>query len=344
MEPKAGNGKAVSIKDVAKKAGVSITTVSLVLRDQPDRLVPIREETKARVRQAAEALNYRPNSLAQRFVTQRSHALGVLIPCDRSSIGDLYFSQTLAGIVAEAAEHEYRVVLLGMSEQFVKQRGPFDLVQKREIDGMLSVAINYSDAGEFASSTPYVSLYRDLPGAPSVGADEASATTQVMERLYQRGHRRIAHLWAQSTAGLARRQAFRRFCTERGLKGSQQLLAQMDLDPEIVRKQVTDLLSASERPTAIYLGRSWIAAMVYEIAAQLNQRIPEDLAVIGSGNVPVAEFLRPPLTYVSKPYYDMGRKAASLVLDRLQAPGRRAQPPTAEEHLLPCELVIGGSD
>ena len=102
MEKASSRSKAITIKDVAKSANVSIATVSLVLRNKPDRLVRIPETTRQRVREAARRLNYKPNRLAQQFARQQSNCLGVVLPGDPESLSTPYFGVTLAGIVAEA--------------------------------------------------------------------------------------------------------------------------------------------------------------------------------------------------------------------------------------------------
>ena len=335
-----GKIKNITIKDVANSANVSITTVSLVLRNKPDRLVRIPEATRQRVHEVARKLNYKPNRLAQRFVRQQSNCLGVVLPGDTESLSTPYFGQTLAGIVSEATRNDYRVLLLTNLERIEHTDMGLDLIEQREIDGIITIANALTSGGQLAQRAGFISLYRNPPDTRWISPDETDATFELLSHLMENGYRKIATVWTDTTNGLDRKRAYLEFCEAHNLPIPEEWCIKLRPEQSDFRQDLYAMLSLKNRPDAIYLAISSLSITVYEVAAELNISIPKDLAVAGSGNSAICPMMQPPLTSVNKPYQDMGSLAVRDVLEQIRGfrEGKPSLPP--EKQLLPCKLII----
>jgi LacI family transcriptional regulator len=338
----------VSQKRIAEQAGVSQSTVSLVLSGRRGNS----DQTSKRVLQAAEKLKYRPNLLVQGIQTGKTKTIGVMMPPF-----DFYWAEVLYGIhdVLTAEDHVPITLWTVYTGPNPRRRdgssGACDELSQihrlvdRRVDGVIlwpSFAQTFVDhVHEFSSrNLPLVTIDHQLPpefNSDYVGSDEASGGRMVAEHLYALGHRRIGHLAAPSVAtwALARRRAF------------ESALARMPGTSVVTREATAggtdlgivparELLSLADRPTAIFAASDLYAKTVYRAARELNINIPDDLTVVGFSDDDFALEMSPPLTTVRQPAYEIGRRAAEVVLDR--SLGRTREQGRHEE--LPVILIV----
>jgi LacI family transcriptional regulator len=316
----------VSQKRIAEQAGVSQSTVSLVLSGRRVNS----DETSQRVLQAAKRLKYRPNLLVRGIQTGKSRMIGVMMPPF-----DYYWSEVLYGIhdVLAAADHVPITLWTTHVGSAPRRRyGPplneleqIHRLLDRRVDGVILwppfAQLFKEHVQEFSSrNLPVVTIDHLLPpqyGADYVGSDEAAGGRMVAEHLYKLGHRRMGHLAgpAVATWATARRKAFE--STVAHLTGANSITLEAPPgDTALGINTARALLAPGDRPTAIFAASDLYAKDVYQAAREKNLRIPEDLSVVGFSDDDFAGEMSPPLTTVRQPAYEIGQAAAEIVLAR----------------------------
>ncbi|WP_211271018.1 LacI family DNA-binding transcriptional regulator [Streptomyces yerevanensis] len=336
----------IGIKDVAAAAGVSTATVSHVLnRVEGKRISP---ETRQRVLRTAEELGYAPNGLAQALRTQRSRTIGFV----GDEIATTPHSGRLILGAQEAAAAEGLVLLLvNTGGDAELERASIEMLLQRQVDGVLYAAMYHRvvDLPKSLRSTPTVLLDArcDDPAVPSVVPDEVEGGYTAARELTERGHRRIGMTvgTADIPALHGRIEGYRKALAEVGVDYDPSLVAaEPDVPNDVVSgyRAARRLLTADQRPTALFCFNDRMAAGAYRAAAELGLSIPGDLSVVGFDNeVLVAETLYPALTTVQLPHYEMGARALAQLLSLTKTPGRLPGPDTQE--MLSCPLVVRAS-
>ncbi|MGA2441689.1 MAG: LacI family DNA-binding transcriptional regulator [Tepidisphaeraceae bacterium] len=318
----------VSQKRIAEQAGVSQSTVSLVLSGRRGNS----DQTSQRVLQAAERLKYRPNLLVQGIQTGKTRMIGVMMPPF-----DYFWSEVLYGIHDTLTNADHVPITLwtvhtGPSPR--RRNGPagsgneLDQIHRlvdRRVDGVILwpsfAQLFVEHIHEFSSrNLPVVTIDHQLPpefNSDYVGSDEAMGGRMVAEHLYALGHRRFGHLAgpAVATWALARREAFESALSRMpGVSFATREAPAGEVDLGIIPAR--ELLSLPDRPTAIFAASDLYAKTVYKAAKEFNLKIPDDLSVVGFADDDFACEMSPPLTTVRQPAYEIGQRAAQVVLGR----------------------------
>jgi LacI family transcriptional regulator len=327
------------LKDVAAEAQVSLSAASRILRGDRARFG---DETCDRVLEAARKLGWRRNLLVSGIQTGRTKMIGVMIPPY-----DSFWVDVLAGIHMVLASADYLpiTVWIGDCQQIphFEQDEDDGLKQinrllDRRVDGLIlwpSFAVAYYEHYRelIEQRVPVVVIdheYSDEQIADSIETDEQQSARAVAEHLLALGHRRIACLSSRETAWQAwavrRRQCFEQAIEELGGErvASYRLNAAGSNGLEVAR----EILRAQPRPTAVFAVTDHEALFVYEAAAELGLRIPDELSVMGFADLDFAAALRPPLTTMRQRPREIGRRAAELILERLDGTLRDATPTT----------------
>jgi LacI family transcriptional regulator len=332
----------VSQKRIAEQAGVSQSTVSLVLSGHRVNS----DETSQRVLEAAERLRYRPNLLVRGIQTGKTQMIGVMVPPF-----DFFWTEVLYGIhdVLTAADHvpiTLWTAHLGSKPRERNAPGE-DLLQihrllDRRVDGVIlwpPFALAFREhVTEFSSrNLPVVTIDQELPrkyNSDYVGSDESTGGCMIAEHLYAQGHRRMAHLAAPSVAtwALARRGAFENAL--KNLRGASCFTVEAPRgETSLGLGPAREILSRPNRPTAVFAASDLYAKTVYQAAKELNLNIPRDLSVVGFADDDFAREMSPSLTTVRQPAYEIGRRAAEVVVGRslgqIRGKGRHDELPVA---------------
>ncbi|AKM19333.1 HTH-type transcriptional repressor CytR [Geobacillus sp. 12AMOR1] len=325
-----------SIKDVAKRANVSTATVSRVLRNTGN----VTEETRQRVLEAIEALNYQPNVLGRYLRRMETETVLVVVP----DITNPFFSKVLRGIEAVALKHGYQV-LLGDTQNDVRLEEQYlNLLPQRQVDGMifLTARIRKELMEEMARQFPIVLACEYLEGAdiPTVSIDNISSARKATEHLIRLGHCRIAHLSGPMNIILSRDR----------LRGYQQALAQHELEADAALVQEGDftyesgynltlkLLALEKPPTAIFAANDEMAIGAIKAVRHRGGRVPDDVAVVGFDDIQMASIFEPSLTTIAQPMFEIGQKAMELLLALIEGTSARRR-----QLVLPDRLVIRDS-
>ncbi|MBN1456408.1 MAG: LacI family DNA-binding transcriptional regulator [Sedimentisphaerales bacterium] len=337
------------MKDVARAANVSVPTASRILRRKG--IARFSEETCERVLQAAARLRYRPNMLVKGLQTGLTNTVGVMVPPF-----DSYWSSILYGIHDTLISLDYvPIVLWVWHRDDYSGKEPFDNLEPvhRLIDRRIDGAIlwppvtpeYYGHHEELASrNIPVVTIDHELPsqyGADSITTNEELGARIVADHLIKLGHRRIAHLGDVGLDTYSWSQGRRKYFEQQIAKvpGTSCIISERDkkVDGIEVAKKI---LTAKPRPTAVYAANDLLARYVYLAAAELNLRIPEDVSVVGFADLDFAPLMVPPLTTVRQKGYEIGCKAARLLLSRIQGKFVESENGSIK---MDCELVVRGS-
>lgn len=331
-------GKRATISDVARLAGVSLSTVSNVLNG---RLSAMSEETLERISQAIKTLDYQPSSLARALATQHSATLGVIM----AEIESPLFLHSLH-IIEPAARAAGYSLLMSVCRGVQDEREALDLLLAKQVEGIIffstSTVVEETHLLELQDTdTPVVIVNRAsrLPGFYQVNWDDEGDTRRATTFLIDLGHRYIGYL-----AGPAIRRStsdrLKGFCQalgERGVPYNPAYVRSGDYtaSPDDWRRAVDELLAQKPRPTAIIASNDTVAATVMAWMQHQGIRVPADVSVVGHDDQPFTTLLAPPLTTVREPVMESGKRAIEMLLGHLQG-----DPPQTEHVTLAGELIV----
>jgi DNA-binding LacI/PurR family transcriptional regulator len=317
-----------TIKDVARHAGVSTTTVSVFVSGRESVCSP---ETAARIRAAVEALNYTPSSLIAGAQTKITRTIGACIPSPLDPVvryGSLFFERLWRGITAEADKEDYALLHYPASVREGERVEPF---LDGRVDGVLFHAHDVTrPARAAAAGMPVVLLERagELPeGCGAVSADEANTIEVALHYLWGRGHRRIAHVAGpvsgpggfvspECADNVAERRlaAFKAWMMERDAFRPELVMLAGSWSGTRAESIVTELRQLPEPPTAIFCANDALAVAVMAAVQAQGWRVPEEVSVMGIDDSAVARECEPGLTSVSVHLEAVGREAISCLL------------------------------
>ena len=329
-----------TLRDVAAAAGVHPATASRALN--PGTRLLVSEETARRVTEAAERLGYRPNPVARSLRTRRSHTVGVLIP----DLNNPLFPPIVRGLEDRLAEHGY-VALIGNTDgDAARERMVFDQMRARHVDGfVLATATLHSEILNEAAEAdlPVVLMNRTAEGYPfsSVSVDNEQGVRAAVAHLTSLGHTRIGHIAGPQdiSTGLARLRGFLGSMHSHNLPvDDSQVVYATALSLAEGLRCGRELLEGNDELTAIVAGNDMLAVGCYGAFDELGVRCPQDVSIIGFNDMPFIDRLRPPLSTVRFPHYQLGTEAANLLLERIGTDGG----PVKILYLAP-ELVVRGS-
>ena len=319
----------VTSVDVARRAGVSQSTVSLVFSGKGQGRVS--EATQEAVRRCARELGYRPNVAAQALRLGSSRAVALLVP----DITNPFFARVLRGAQRAAQKAGYTVVLVDTANDRRWEAQSFEALRAGPVDGYLLFEVMPPDGLE--SDEHVVLMESKAPKRSSVRFDSESGAADAFRHLVDLGHRRIGHLASAFEAPTfdERDAARRRVLGEAGIDPDAQPRATTDITIDDARDAAGPLLD--ERPTAVFCDDDIIAAGLYLAARERGLRVPDDLSVVGFDDMDFARVLTPPLTTVALDAEQLGASSFELLEARMA--GKRV----LKRVVLPAELLVRGS-
>jgi len=312
---------AVTLKDIARRVGVSVTTVSRALGGYDD----VAEETRQRILQAAREMGYRPHTIAQSLQRQRTDTVGLIIPTAGPRFSDPYFTEILTGIGNEAAEHEFDLLVSTRAPGSQEQEAYERMAGSRRVDGLLVVRTRCRDERItylVESGFPFVAFGRsDLDlDFPYVDVDSAKGLDEATQYLVDLGHQRIAYISASLNLMFAhyRLTGYKRALERNGLPVQEEWIAIGRLTQEDGYREGSKFLDLEPAPTAIIAANDLMALGVISAAQERGLTVGQDLAVVGFDNIPLAEHSHPPLTTVHQPVYDIGKMICRMLIQLIR--------------------------
>lgn len=339
--------KRITSSDVAKLAGVSRTTVSFVLNNVPG--VSIREGTRKRVLGAAEQLEYHPNIAGKRLVSGKSYTVGfVLCQSPEQVFADALLPQVIMGVEQAVVQEGFHVLLKAADP---KNDGEYtSLVSENHVDGIILSGPRTDDKAivQLHRQKVPIMLMGQLPGVniPFVDINAKLGAASAVNHLIDLGHRRIAMITNAPlfySSAQQRRTGYVEALTKANLPVDEVLIREGNYTPESGYQAMTVLLSLSPRPTAVFIASDVLAVGAILAIKRAGLRIPEDVAVVGFDDIPLAEYFDPPLTTVRLPAFGLGWSVGERLIRLIQGEGLDQKYVLIDSELIIRQSSRGGS-
>lgn len=329
-----------TIKEIAKKLNVSVSTVSRALHDHPS----IGLRTRMQVRQLAEEMNYEPNQAAISFKKGKTMTLGVILP----NLAEEYFSIAINGIEDVATRNNY-TVLIGQSHDDVKREEKIvEAMRRQRIDGLIiSLSGTTKSFQHFEQlkkyNIPVVFFDRvpDLPDAYTVSCNLENSSAELIDWLVSKGHKRIGFIKGPDTLVHSRQrlQGFQEGLKKHKLKEDNALIVSTDLSKNKTQDAVHKLLALRNRPTAVIAFNDYVALEAIKYCRSQGIKINKDIAFVSYANLPITTYLdEPPVASVEQFPYQQAEKAAEVLFQLINAKGAEENIP--HKTVLESKVVV----
>jgi LacI family transcriptional regulator, galactose operon repressor len=322
-----------TIRDIAKKAQVSVSTVSRVLNNKPD----VKAETKKKIDKAIEELGFSPSNVARGLVLKKSSVIGFIVP----DIANPSFPELARGIVARARSLGYSVMFFDTNHDKHVEKEAINLMQGKHVDGII-LSFNEANRNELEKllkkQFPVVQIYRksSKPTISTIALDNYYAGTMATNYLIQKGHRRIGLITTgkQTQSGYERLMGYKKALDHSGIEYDEDLVQVGENNADSGKGCMLNLLKLKRKPTAIFACHDLMAVGSYEAIYDKGFSIPEDISVIGHDNIDVSRYIRPKLTTIDTHKFDLGQAGVDLLLEEIQA-----DQPLNKEVVIKAELI-----
>jgi len=308
---------AATIKDIARKLNISVSTVSYALNGGPR---PVPDEVRARVLEVAKELNYRPSRIARSMITGRSQTIGIVPPeVSENVFLSPYLHQMINGIVNEAGKSHQDLLIFTRYSSTESEELMSVLVDGR-VDGVVFIAPHFSHKSvEIATSThlPCVAVSgAPLKGIASFTVNNEDGIRQAMQHLFDLGHRKIAHIAGREDMldSVLRLQAYRQFLADRGLQLNDQWVRFGEFQIDGGRRAFEEFAVMKDRPTAIVCSNDEMAIGAIHQAHKMGFDIPGDMSIVGFDGTPSCESVYPALTSVAQPISELSTAAVASLM------------------------------
>ncbi len=306
-----------TIIDVAKMARVSKTSVSRYLNSQEQ--WHMTEETKRRIQEAIDKLDYKPSNIARSLKGKSTNVIGVVI----NDMTNPFFVQMIRGIEMELKDYDYNILICDSYMSVQKEIESLQMLEQRQIDGILLIGMNMPVAHleRMNVKAPIVLLERDAGDTrfQSVKIDNCRGGYEAVEHLIDQGHRRIAHITGnmQSVIARERQQAYVDCMRSYGIEIREAYQVEGRYDIESGYAGMKRLMELSECPTAVFCANDMMAIGAIRYLLEYGYRIPEDVAVVGYDDIEVASMVTPALTTMRQPVLELAKLATRILLHKM---------------------------
>lgn len=330
----------VDLKRIARELNLAVSTVSRALRDSYE----ISEETKRKVFALARQLNYEPNPYASSLRRQKSKTIGVILP----ELPNNFFTHVVNGIEFVARQKDYHVLIYITHERVEQEMALIRHLQSGRVDGVLaSICAGAQDIVHFQSlqqqGIPLVFFDRvcEDVGIPTVTTNDYAASFNATVHLIEQGCRNLYHLTLPLHLSITRKR----------LQGFMDALRQYHLpihestvlianDMDMFYQQLEHVLCSAQPPDGLFAAVEKLVLLVYHICQKRHIRIPEQLRVLAFSNLETAPLLAPPLTTITQPAFEIGKKAAEILFKKIE---KKRDPFEQMHYVIPSALIIRDS-
>ncbi|MBU8906685.1 LacI family DNA-binding transcriptional regulator [Desertibacillus haloalkaliphilus] len=310
--------KAVTIADVAKHSQVSKSTVSQYLNQRYEYMG---EETKARIEEAIQQLGYRPNIVARSLKQKSTTTIGVIV----ANILHVFSTQVIRAIEDICHEYDFHTIVCNADDDPKKEKKYIEMLHAKQVDGIIVFPTggNIETLQQMQKDNyPIVFVDRLIPDLtiPSVVLDNEKASTLAVQHFIERGYQKISIMTTSIIHNLTPRRerirGYKQALQENGINVNENYIKSLELDQFDVG--IEEMLSLQDPPEAILAGNDLALIEILKFIKKNNVSIPENIALIGIDDVSFASFYNPRLTTISQPTFEMGKKAAELLLNKIQ--------------------------
>lgn len=306
--------KPVTIKDVAKKAGVSISTVSRVINDSK----PVTDEVKQKVVKVIEETGYVPNPLARSLVTKKSQLLGVVVP----DVTDSFAADILNGIEEVAKMYNYDILLANTYSEKEKEMSAINLLRAKQVEGIVVISwLVEQETIDFMKNNGIPAVYisktaRDYDVC-SVATKNTEATKSMTKFLIEKGHNKIGFIMTSRGKTVMegeRLAGYKAALKDSNIEFDKALVKNASTDYESGYDKAKELLDAGANPDAIFVTGDEAAIGAMNAAIDSGYKVPEDISIAGFNDVKLARMYRPKLATIHQPLFDMGAVAVRMII------------------------------
>lgn len=303
----------VTIYDVAREAGVSMATVSRVVNGNPN----VKPSTRKKVMETIERLGYRPNAVARGLASKKTTTVGVVIP----DISNPFYAEVTRGVEDIAKMYHYNIVLGNSDQQKPKELDLVNTFLEKQVDGLLFmgrlITPEHEQVFETANVPVVLCATRDEKRRfPAVNINHRLAASEATHFLIEGGHRRVALIVGsleEPQKGLAKFEGYREALETADMPFDEELVRIGDYRYDSGYEAMKQLLELEDPPTAVFCASDEMAVGAIHAIEDKGLGVPDDIEVIGYDNVPLASMMRPKLTTVAQPMYDLGAVAMRLL-------------------------------
>jgi LacI family transcriptional regulator len=326
----------VTLKDIAKEMGVSITTISRALNNKND-ISPL---TKERILRVIKQRGYTLNAVARGLKIKRTETIGIVI----TDISDPFFAPVVKGVEKTAQQEGYHVILCDTDEDYQIEKEAIRTLIEKRVDGLLitPTQTNYQDIVELKrKKLPFVLLARhfdfELLETNYVSTDDVKGAFSVTTFLIEKGHGRILFVNGPSYISSAKERlaGYKRALLEAGVEIDESLIRGGGIKKEDGYRIMKEELEKSSRFTAVFAYSDFVALGIIEALKEANYKIPQDIAVVGYDDIDIGSFLEAPLTTMRIPKYDLGVEGFKLLKKRMAG-----EVGSSQKVILPTELIV----
>ena len=307
---------AITMKDIAQKAGVSVVTVSRAFNNKPD----ISIKTKENIKKIAQELNYTPDALAKSLITGKTKTIGIVLPAM-----DPFYAEVLDGISKETRERGYGVVVCNSHANADQEIELLRFLRGKRVDGMLIYPVQ-EDSRYIVelrnSPVPFVFLNRhaDELKCDYVINDNVYGAFLAVNHLIQKGHQKIIYICAKpyASSGMERISGCQKAIQENGLSADALNVVTCGETIEACYNLVSELIKQKEQLNALFVWDDKLAIGARKAIFEAGKQIPQDIAIVGYDDIEISEFLFPSLTTIRQPSFEIGETAAKILIDKLE--------------------------
>jgi LacI family transcriptional regulator, repressor for deo operon, udp, cdd, tsx, nupC, and nupG len=334
--------KLATLKEIAKRLNVSISTVSRALHDHSS----IGLRTKMRVQQLAKELSYEPNQTAIFFQQRKTFTIGVILP----ELYEAFFSAAISGIEDSANKNNYTVLMGQSHDSEEREKQIVETMKNHRVDGLLiSISKNTTNYDHFVGLRKYgipLVFFDRIPKMPDihyVTCNMVSGTIQAINFLIHKGHRVIGMINGPEKllACQERQEGYMKAMSKNRLKFDPYLIITTDLSPASVREATRQLLTSKRKPTAIIAFNDYVVLDAVQYAREEKRKINKDISFVSYGNLPMSNYTTfPPLASVEQFPYRQGQKAMETLLELIDNKKDESEIETYFKIILDSQLVI----
>jgi len=309
-----------TIRDIALKLNISVSTVSRAIRDMPE----VKKETRKLVLEMAKALDYEPNKIAQGLRIKKTNTIGVIVP----AVTLHFFSSVISGIQETANRLGYNVMFCQSNESFETEKANIHTLLSSRVDGLLislSRETNTSDhlMGMLRKNIPLVFFDRvfDNINASKVVVDDYEGAFSAVQYLLKTGCKRVAYLGGPKNLSISnhRLNGYKDALKENKIEFDPELISHCEHMEEDAEPETLRMLALSNRPDAIFCFNDHVAIKSMQIIKNKGLKIPDDISLMGFSNEPIAGLIEPSLTTVAQPSYEMGKAATKMIIEQIES-------------------------
>jgi len=338
--------KPATIKEIAKKLNISISSVSRALHDHPN----IGLRTKMRVQALAKELRYEPNQTAIFLQQRKTFTLGVILP----ELSEAFFSSAINGIEAVAEKNEYTVLIGQSHDNEEREKKIVETMKKHRVDGLLvSISKNTADYSHFESMRHYgipVVFFDRIPKMSEihyVACNMMSGMLQALQYLIKNGHRVIGFINGPENllASQERKTGYIQAMTKSRLKYDPTLIVSSDLTPESTHRAMDELLRLKRKPTAIVAFNDYVSLEAIRYSQKKKSKGNRELSFVSFANLPISNYsANPPLASVEQFPFIQGQKATEMLIELLSRPKDTRGADTFYKIIIESQLVMHESE